>query len=335
MPVLNEVNYVAAAIATVLDQDYPGEKELVIALGPSTDGTTELVRRLAKGEPRIRTVDNPSADIPAALNLAIRATTFSIVVRVDAHSELESGYTAEAVATLERTGAANVGGVMFARGATPFQSSVARAYNSPFGLGGARYHGGAKEGPAESAYLGVFRREALERAGLFDETIRRGEDWELNLRIRDGGGVVWFDPNLKVTYWPRENWPKLVRQFFATGVWRAELVRRIRGRNPWRFYAPPLLVLSLIGSVVIGILQLTGILHGRLGLLASAVYLAPILYFVVVLWVTLTQDAVKPWRHRWLFLIVLPSMHISWGSGFLLGVIRGAGNTNDTSRTGV
>ncbi len=334
MPVLNEFDYIETAIRTVLDQDYPGETELVIALGPSTDGTTELVRRLASADKRIHTVENPDADIPVGLNLAIRASSNPIVVRVDAHSQLEPGYTSAAVATLERTGAANVGGVMFAKGTTPFQSSVARAYNSPFGLGGARYHGGAKEGPAESAYLGVFRREALEKAGLFDETIRRGEDWELNLRIRWGGGTVWFDPDLKVTYWPRENWPKLARQFFATGVWRAELVRRIRGRNPWRFYAPPLLVLSLIVCIVVAVLQLTGVLHGRLGLAACLVYLAPILYFALVIWVALTQDVVKPWRDRWLFLIVLPTMHISWGTGFLLGVIRGAGDTNDTSRTG-
>jgi glycosyltransferase involved in cell wall biosynthesis len=333
IPVLNEAGYIEAAIRSVLDQDYPGEKELVLALAPSTDGTTELVTALAATDPRIRTVENPDADIPAGLNRAIRASTNPVVVRVDAHSELEPGYTAAAVATLQRTGAANVGGVMLARGKKPFQRAVARAYNSPFGLGGARYHGGAKESAAESAYLGVFRREALERAGLFDETIRRGEDWELNLRIRDGGGLVWFDPALTVTYWPRENWAKLARQFFATGVWRAELVRRIGGRNPWRFYAPPLLILSVLASIVVGILQFTGVLHGRLGFVASAVYLAPLLYLALVVWVALTQDAVRPWRERWLFLIVLPTMHLSWGSGFLVGLIRGAGDINDTSRT--
>lgn len=333
MPVLNESGYVDTAIRSVLDQDYRGAKELVLALGPSNDGTTETVLALAAADTRIRTVANPDADIPAGLNLAIRASINPIVVRVDAHSELEVDYTAAAVATLQRTGAANVGGVMLARGRTAFQRAVARAYNSPFGLGGARYHGGAKEGPAESAYLGVFRREALEGAGLFDETIRRGEDWELNLRIRDAGGIVWFDPKLTVTYWPRENWAKLARQFFATGVWRAELVRRIGGRNPWRFFAPPLLVLSLIAGVVVGVLQLTGVLHGRLGLAASIVYLPAILYLLLVLWVSLTQDAVKPWRERWLFLVVLPTMHLSWGAGFIVGIIRGARGINDTSRT--
>jgi hypothetical protein len=77
------------------------------------------------------------------------------------------------------------------------------------------------------------------------------------------------------------------------------------------------------------------VLHGRLGLLANVVYLAPILYLALVVWVALTQDEVRPWRDRWLFLVVLPTMHESWGAGVLLGVIRGAGDINDTSRTGI
>ena len=335
MPVLNEVSYVENAVRTVLSQDYEGDKEIVLALGPSTDGTDELVERLAKADPRIRTVRNPDVDIPVGLNLAIAASTNPIIVRVDAHSELEPGYTRAAIETLDRTGAANVGGVMLARGKTPFQSAVARAYNSKFGLGGARYHGGATEGPAESAYLGVFRREVLEQVGLFDESIRRGEDWELNLRIRAAGHLVWFDPSLEVSYWPRENWRKLARQFFATGVWRGELVRRYGGRNPWRFFAPPLLVLAVVVSLVVAVLQLTGALHGWLSLVFSVVYLAPIAYLLLILWVSLVQDEVAAWKNRWLFLLVLPTMHLSWGAGFIVALLRGAREITDTSRTGI
>ena len=107
---------------------------------------------------------------------------------------------------------------MKAAGRSPFQRAVARAYNSPIGLGGGAYHGGTVEGEAESAYLGVMRRAVLEEVGLFDETIRRGEDWELNLRIRRAGYLVWFDPALEVIYWPRESWHRLARQFLATGT---------------------------------------------------------------------------------------------------------------------
>ena len=144
---------------------------------------------------------------------------------------------------------------MQADGRTPFQRAVARAYNSPIGLGGGAYHGGTQEGEAESAYLGVMRRDVLDEVGLFDESIRRGEDWELNLRIRRAGYRVWFDPALAVTYWPRESWTRLVRQFSATGRWRGELVRRYGRGNSVRFFAPPALVVILVLSLVVGVLQ--------------------------------------------------------------------------------
>jgi succinoglycan biosynthesis protein ExoA len=332
MPVLNEATYIEVAIETVLAQDYAGAKELILALGPSTDDTDAIVARLAASDPRITVVHNPDIDIPVGLNLAIKASKHPIIVRVDAHSELEPGYTSRAVATLERTEAANVGGIMHARGKTPFQSAAARGYNSRFGLGGARYHGGGDEGPAESAYLGVFRREVLEEVNYFDETIRRGEDWELNLRIRAAGHTVWFDPELKVTYWPRDSWSKLARQFCATGIWRGELVRRYRGRNPWRFFVPPVLVLNVLASVILVVLQVTGVVAGWGSALASVIYFGPVAYVLLVLWLAFGADRSSKLLDRWFFVVVLPTMHLSWGLGFILGVVRGARDSVDTSR---
>ena len=333
MPVLNERAYLRRAVETVLAQDVAGPTELILALAPSTDGTTELAGELASDE-RIVLIDNPEADIPIGLNRAIRAARYPTIVRVDAHSELESGYTTRALATLDRVRAANVGGVMKADGRTPFQRAVARAYNSPIGLGGGAYHGGTQEGEAESAYLGVMRRDVLEEVGMFDESIRRGEDWELNLRIRRAGYSVWFDPTLAVTYWPRESWTRLGRQFSATGRWRGELVRRYGRGNSVRFFAPPALVLMLALSVVVGVLQLTGVLTGWWAIAASVVYLPVIAYALLVLVVALGRGGGTGWRDKLWTLAVLPTMHLSWGMGFLIGVLRGAHDTVDTSRLG-
>ena len=334
MPVLNERAYLRRAVETVLRQVVGGPTELILALAPSTDGTTELAHELAAGDTRIVLVDNPEADIPIGLNRAIQAGSYPTIVRVDAHSELESGYTTRALATLDRVRAANVGGVMKADGRTPFQRAVARAYNSPIGLGGGAYHGGTQEGEAESAYLGVMRRDVLEEVGMFDESIRRGEDWELNLRIRRAGYSVWFDPTLAVTYWPRESWTRLGRQFSATGRWRGELVRRYGRGNSVRFFAPPALVLMLALSVVVGVLQLTGVLTGWWAIAASVVYLPVIAYALLVIVVALGRGGGTGWRDKLWTLAVLPTMHLSWGTGFLIGVLRGAHDTVDTSRLG-
>lgn len=334
MPVLNERAYLEHAIASVLEQQLEVPAELVLALGPSTDGTTQLAQRLAADDDRIRLVDNPDAHIPVGLNAAIRASRYPTIVRVDAHSELSPGYAQRALATLQRTGAANVGGVMRADGRTPFQKSVARAYNSPIGLGGGAYHGTTHEGEAESAYLGVMRRSVLDEVGLFDESIRRGEDWELNLRIRQAGHKVWLDPQLSVTYWPRESWWRLARQFRATGAWRGELVRRFGRSNGLRFFAPPALLLNVAIALIVAVLQLTGVLAGVASAVASVIYLPLVAYIVLMIAVALQPGGGRTARERIWTLAVLPTMHLAWGAGFLVGVLRGARGTVDASRLG-
>jgi succinoglycan biosynthesis protein ExoA len=334
MPVLNEARYLRRAVETVLAQDVPGPMELVLALGPSVDGTDAVAQRLADADPRIVLIDNPEADIPVGLNRAIRAGRFPTIVRVDAHSELSPGYTRRALATLARVKAANVGGVMRADGRSPFQRAVARAYNSPIGLGGGAYHGGTREGEAESAYLGVMRREVLDEVGYFDESIRRGEDWELNLRIRRAGYRVWFDPRLSVVYWPRESWSRLARQFRATGAWRGELVRRYGRRNSLRFFAPPALVGAVGTSVVVAVLQATRVVSGTVAAALSLAYLPVIAYAAVVSAVAATRGGGQGWRDKLWTLAVLPTMHLSWGLGFIGGLFTGARDTVDTSRLG-
>jgi len=332
MPVLNEAGYLEAAVASIVAQDYPGEFEIVLAVGPSTDGTDRIVERLVRDDPSIRVVDNPGMDIPIGLNLAIAASRHPIIVRVDAHTELSPGYTSRAVDTLERTGAASLGGIMVAVGRPGLQAAVARAYNSRYGLGGGAYHGEhATEGPAESAYMGVMRADALREVGGFDESLRRGEDWELNYRLREAGHLVWLDPQLRVSYWPRDTLQKLQRQFHATGVWRGELVRRLGGRNPLRFFAPPLLLLSIVLSVVAIPLLVSGILPAVLAWIVSLVFLGPILYFGLLVVAAVTTPGSLADRVR--LMAVLATMHLSWGAGFLVGVLRGAGDVVDRSRT--
>jgi glycosyltransferase involved in cell wall biosynthesis len=332
MPVLNEAGYLDAAVASILNQDYPGESELILALGPSTDGTDAIVEKLRTKHAQIRVVQNPGMDIPIGLNLAIAEARYPVIVRVDAHTELAPGYTTRGVTELERTGAASLGGIMVATGRPGFQAAVARAYNSRFGLGGGAYHGEtAQPGPAESAYMGIFRRDRLDEVGGFDETLRRGEDWELNHRLRRAGYIVWLDPQLRVSYWPRSEPGKLARQFRATGIWRGELVRRLGRQNSLRFFAPPLLLVSLVLAVILVPLHLTGVLNGVAGWITALVYLGPLAYLALLLLAAFTTSGSQLDRLR--FVAVLVIMHLSWGAGFIVGLVRGARDAVDTSRT--
>lgn len=334
MPVLNEAEHISQAITTILAQDYVGDKEIVIALGPSTDDTNRIIADMAAADPRIQTVDNPDAATPIGLNLAIAATHHPVIIRVDAHSGLGPDYTRQAIDTLRTTKAANCGGLMLARGRTSFQKAVARAYMSPVGLGGPAYHSGDEAGEAESAYLGVYRREVFEHLGGFDEGIKRGQDWELNLRIRTSGGRIWFNPDMEVTYWPRASWSKISQQFWATGIWRAELIRRYGSKNSLRYFAPPVLVLGMAASVIEALLQLSGSTATWPKFLRRFTALVHVPSLSYVAGILATASAAKDCgrRERFWFGIVLPTMHLSWGAGFLKGLVTGAGTTKDGSR---
>src|SRR3954452_12283435 len=214
LTVLNEERHLRSAVASVLEQDYPGELEIVLALGPSRDATDAVAEELAAADPRIHCVKNPSGRTPEGLNKALAISRSPVVARVDGHAELPRQYLRIAVETLQRTGAVNVGGLMWAEGRTDFERAVARAMTSRFGVGNAPFHVGGEEGPADTVYLGVFRREALAAVGGYDEAFTRAQDWEMNYRLRQNGGLVWFTPRLRVAYRPRGDVRSLASQYF-------------------------------------------------------------------------------------------------------------------------
>ena len=319
MPVLNEAEHLEAAVGSVLAQEFAGQLELLLALGPSKDDTNQIAAKLSKADPRIRLVENTGGLTTAGMNLCIKQAKADIIIRVDAHSELAPGYIKRGVELLAETGADELGGIMLARGRSAFQQAVAWAYSSRFGIGGAAYHVGGAAGEAESAYLGIFRADALARVGGYDESIIRGEDWDLAQRIKATGGLVWFSPELTVTYWPRGRFEKLIKQFWSTGVWRGDLTRRNFAAASKRYFAPPVMVAVVAAGLAVAAFGQV------LGILPLAGYLAA----VAALAVTAANLSLKA---RVALLVVLPSIHFSWGAGFWFGLLRGASKTVDRSR---
>ena len=319
LPVLNEEHHLEAAVKSVLAQNYSGDLEILIALGPSKDRTNEVAQSLADADMRVRLVPNPDGRTTVGMNKCIQLARHDVVIRVDAHSELAENYITRGIEILFEVGADEVGGIMDAKGRSAFQSAVAWAYTSRFGVGGASYHVGGEAGEAESAYMGIFKRSALQRVNGYDESIVRGEDWNLAQRIKSTGGRVWFTPELRVTYWPRGRFDRLVKQFWSTGVWRGDLTRRdFRGAS-LRYFAPPLLV--LVTATGLGLIPF--------GFFLGILPLASYLLVVFALAVTAKNLSLKA---RIALMIALPTIHFSWGVGFLYGFIRGAHRTVDRSR---
>ena len=314
MPVLDEEAHLTESVEAILASHYSGPLELVLALGPSRDSTSEIAAGLAAQDPRVVTVANPTGRTAAGLNSAVAAATHSIVVRVDGHAVLPRDYIDIAVRVLEATGADNVGGVMAAEGTSDFERAVAAAMTSWFGVGGAAFHIGGEAGPADTVYLGCFRRDALDRVGGFDESMIRAQDWELNHRIRATGGLIWFTPELRVSYRPRGSLRKLARQYHDYGRWRREVARRHPETLSLRYLAPPLALLGVILGTGVG---LAGLVTDHR--LLTAGFTVPAAYVAANLVASARAARGLTWgSSRWLP-AVYATMHGAWGAGFLRG----------------
>ena len=303
LPVLNEELHLANAVQSILSQDYAGTLEIILALGPSKDKTNEIAERLALADKRILLVNNPSGRTAAGLNLALNKSSNSVIVRVDAHAEIQRNYISLAIEVMKSSGAVNVGGIMGAQGVSSFEKAVARAMRSPFGVGASRFHTGGDSGYVDTVYLGVFLRTAVIAVGGFDERFIRAQDWELNFRLRQAGGKIFFDPRLHVTYRPRSTVKALAKQYFEYGRWRRVVSRRHKGTINYRYLAPPF---SLVAALVSIILSVT---LNNLFIIPAAIYGI----FLILASLLIGKGIIE----RILLPIVLFTMQMSWGLGFL------------------
>jgi glycosyltransferase involved in cell wall biosynthesis len=274
-----------------------------LALGPSKDRTDQIAARLSEENSRIILVSNPTGKTAAGLNLALHHSHREIIVRVDAHAEIPQNYLHLVVEILNQTGAVNVGGVMGAEGVTLFESAVAAAMRSPFGVGGSRFHTGGKPGFVDTVYLGAFRRQAVVDAGGFDERFIRAQDWELNYRLRQSGGKIYFDPRLHVTYRPRPSFRRLAQQYFEYGRWRRVIARKYPETINYRYLAPPLALVITVISLLAGTF------------IDPSLYLPAATYitFIAITPLFISKDL----AHYPVLVFILPTMHFSWGFGFL------------------
>lgn len=311
IPVRNEELAISACLTSLLGQDYPYEcMEILVIDGESTDTTLAQVYQLANSDPRIVIKANPHIIQAAALNLGIRCARGSIIVRADAHATYGPAYISTCVDHLESGRAENVGGVQRAVGDTPLTSAIASAMNSILGSGNARYRTGTEQQYTDTVWLGAWRRSTLEGIGGFNEQLTANEDYELNWRLRAMHGRILLDPALPCSYFPRKSFIGLCRQYFRYGTGKSQMLRMYPNSVQPRQMVAPMLVLGLACTVCLIPFSYLPFL------LVAGGYLACILIGGSLI------SRVGRWRQFLYLPTVFAAMHLSWGTGFLTGIIR-------------
>ncbi|MBX9603852.1 MAG: glycosyltransferase family 2 protein [Bryobacteraceae bacterium] len=313
IPCRNEVGTISGLLDSILNNGYAGRLEVVVADGLSDDGTADLLRRAAEADARVRVIANPERLTPCGLNRAISAASGEILLRVDGHSRLKPGYIQTAVQALLSTGADNVGGVLETRPrqAGVWAATIATAIQLPFGVGNSAFRTG-KTRPAwvDTVFGGCWRKTFLEQIGGFNEKLARGQDLELNQRIRAIGGRVLLLPELVCEYYPPASLKSFIHHSYRNGEWAIR----------------PILLSQVFPVRVRHLTPLLAILTG-LGLLILGVWLTwlPLLcvfmfYVLACAWVASRAPASVATRLR--LPVAFVALHASYGVGSLIALVR-------------
>ncbi len=319
VPCYNEERTIGLLLQAIDRQTFPREQvEVILADGMSTDRTREEVARFqqAHADLCVRIVDNPKRNIPSGLNQAIQAAQGEYIIRLDAHSVPADDYVARCLQALQAGKGENVGGIWQIRPGDDgwMARAIAVAAAHPLGVGDALYRYTREAAYVDTVPFGAFRRETLERVGLFDETLLTNEDYELNTRIRQQGGRVWLDPQIRSGYFARSTLSALARQYWRYGYWKWRMLRRYPKTLRWRQALPPLFVVGLAGLLL---------LAPWLGLARNL-----LLWVVCAYLLILIAGSLAPARkqHDAALLVGIPlaiaSMHLSWGSGLIFSMLR-------------
>jgi glycosyltransferase involved in cell wall biosynthesis len=313
IPCKNEEKYIDDCLNAIYASKYEGDFEVIIADGMSTDNTKKIIENFQLKNTNLVIVNNPGLIVPKGMNMALRAAKGEIIIRIDGHTQIAEDYIQYCVDFMMSSEADNVGGRMIAIGETRFGETVAVVTSTPFGIGGSRFHYSDHEELVDSVYMGAWRREVFTRIGLFDEELVRNQDDEFNYRLRKHGGRILLSPKIKSKYTVRGSPKALWKQYFQYGFWKVRVLQKHPLQMSIRHFVPPLFVISLI---VFGIISIILPWFWNVFLLVLGSYL------VTNLSVSIITAVQKSLKQIFLLPFVFAILHLSYGSGFLCGLIK-------------
>lgn len=316
IPCRNESRYISKVLENVLAQDYPASRlEVIIADGRSDDDTRSQVEGFAKRYPFIRLLDNPARVVPHALNACIRQSRGEVILRMDAHAIYPNNYVSRLVAALNQYQVDNAGGVWITEAGadTPMARAIALATAHPFGIGNADYRlGGGEPRLVDTVPFGCYPRSVFDRIGLFNEELIRNQDDEFNGRLIRSGGRILLLPDVKIRYFARERLQKISRMFYQYGLFKPLVNRKLGKPATIRQLFPPLLVVGLVLPLLLSPV-FSWLFWCWLG--GVVAYLSLVVFFSARL--SFLEPVVFAALLR-----VFPSIHLSYGLGYWVGIFR-------------
>ena len=313
VPIRNEARYIAECLNALLNLHYPMDRvEILVVDGMSEDGTRDIVAGYAGQHVNVKLIDNPSRIVPTALNLGIREAHGQVIIRVDGHAVVDENFLWRSIETLMRSKADCVGGPIETVGETWRARVIALAQSSPLGVGNAAFRYARDERAVDTLAFGTYRAELFAKIGMFDEELVRNQDDEFNFRLIRAGGRILLNPKIRSLYHSRASLRGLWKQYDEYGFWKVRVIQKHGRPASWRHLVPAAFVLALALLTVTSV-----VVPPHLWLL-----LALIPYGSVLCAASIWIGARKGWQYAPLLPAAFATMHLGYGTGFLMGLLR-------------
>ncbi len=249
IPVFNGGGTIEAAVRSVLAQDHPGCRVVVVDDG-STDGTPGILASLS-GITVLRQANRGPA---SARNLGWRsAPEAEFIFFLDADCIAPPDWVSRLLHHHRQEPAGCVGCVY---GLANPGSLLARTLHAEFRR---RYEFCGLHTSFLGSHGYSFRRTVLEEVGGYDESYRRAshEDNDLGWRLLQGGHRLRLVREVEVRHRFSERLFPYLRTQMRHGYWRMKLLRAFPGSalgdeysNPFDYLQPPLMVTALVASLL-------------------------------------------------------------------------------------
>lgn len=309
LPAYNEEKYIKNCIESLIAQTYPREyMEWIIVDGNSTDRTRNFIEEYVSQYP-IQLIVNKKRKTPISLNMGIKESRGSYIIRFDAHASFPHDYIEKCVECLQHIDSDNVGGWVETKANGYLGNSIARMLSSKFGVGGSAFRTEKKSGYVDTVPFGAFKREVFEKIGLFNEELMRSEDNDINARIIENGGKIYMSSDIHSVYYCRNTVSGVLWQ----GIQNGNALFRTLKVNPkamkLRHFIPFIFLLSVL------ILPILGVLVPAI----KWIFLAEIIcYLLIDIYYSFFQhNKIQGFVTIWLY----PMFHICYGIGSLLGLL--------------
>ena len=312
LPIRNEQQFISNTLNSIIDQNFNGELEILIADGMSDDGTVEILKQFEKKNQNIKIIDNIDRIVPIGFNKALTVAKGNVIIRLDGHATIAQNFIANCISLLDEKSVHCVGGPTDHYSNTIIGDSISKAQSSIFGAGGASFRTGIRNGRfVNTLAFGAYKRDVFSNIGGYDEELVRNQDEELNYRLIQNGGKIWIDPSIKSTYYVRDSIIKLFKQYFYYGFFKIRVIQKVKALISWRHLVPASFVLAISISIYLSYFYKIN---------SPGIFLL-VLYFSASIISSINRSIIKNYKRFLLLPLIYFSMHVAYGVGFIIGVL--------------